>query len=403
MKINRRYIALAILIFIFTGLFFRYLHRAPKRHYCDFKVYHATAQRFIAKEDIYDRPDEAITPFKYSPMFAVLVSPLAFFSRKTASLIFFTVNFILLIVIFVISKKIIVRESISFKERAFSYILPAIFTSRFILQVLDSGQVNIIILTLIVCGLYFLYKKKDILAAAFIGLSVMFKYMPILFLPYFIFRKKIKFAIFTMIFIVLYCLLPAFYVGWERELNYLKKWLPFISETSLDKGSLYDYKNQSLYSLGVRYFSYDYPHKVSFVNLTFIQGLMVGGIIGIIIYLLVLFPRLNNGFHSPIEYSLLLLGTALLNPNAWTANFVVFIFAYMTIFYYLFRVKFKDKLTLFLVILSFMLASWSVQELLGEDLDILIAKLSSVTVGALLLVLVLLRLKFKKTFVLFNT
>jgi hypothetical protein len=336
-------------------------------------------------------------------MFAVLVSPLAFFSRKTASLIFFTVNFILLIVIFVISKKIIVRESISFKERAFSYILPAIFTSRFILQVLDSGQVNIIILTLIVCGLYFLYKKKDILAAAFIGLSVMFKYMPILFLPYFIFRKKIKFAIFTMIFIVLYCLLPAFYVGWERELNYLKKWLPFISETSLDKGSLYDYKNQSLYSLGVRYFSYDYPHKVSFVNLTFIQGLMVGGIIGIIIYLLVLFPRLNNGFHSPIEYSLLLLGTALLNPNAWTANFVVFIFAYMTIFYYLFRVKFKDKLTLFLVILSFMLASWSVQELLGEDLDILIAKLSSVTVGALLLVLVLLRLKFKKTFVLFNT
>ncbi|MFA6281665.1 MAG: glycosyltransferase family 87 protein, partial [Candidatus Omnitrophota bacterium] len=158
---TKRNIAYALIVIVFIALFFRYMHRAPKRHYCDFRVYHATAQRFAAKEDIYSRPDESITPFKYSPTFALITSPLSLVPIKPASLIFFSINFVLLIIICRFSKKLIVKRGLTFKESVFFYFFPILFTSRFILSVFDSGQVNIMMLALVVAGLYFERKNKN--------------------------------------------------------------------------------------------------------------------------------------------------------------------------------------------------------------------------------------------------
>jgi len=402
MRIDRRYIVSIIIATIFIGMFVRYLYRAPKRHYCDFRVYYATAQRFIDKEDIYARPDESITPFKYSPMFAMLVSSLSFFSQKAASLIFFTINFILLVVICMFSERLIVDDKISFKKKILLYVLPIIFTSRFILQVLDSGQVNIMIFALVILGLYYFEKKKDIVGAAFIGLSVMFKYMPVVFIPYFLLRKKLRIVGFILVFIILYCLIPAAYVGVDREIEYVKNWLPFITKTSLDEGSWYDYKNQSLYSFVLRYFTAASFYRVSVANLTFRQGLLVAFIIGAIIYSLIIFPQRRYNIHSPIDYSLLFICMALFNPNAWMANFVIFIFVYMTILYYLLKFNFKDRFTSVLVFLSFALASWGSESLVGNNLENLLEELSSVTMAALVLLFILFRLKFKKALALYR-
>lgn len=392
---KKRLIIFGIITIIFIALFFRYAHRAPKRKYCDFRVYYATAERFVAREDIYSRPDEAITPFKYSPMFAFLVSPLSLVSQKAASLIFFAISFFSLIAIFILSRKLIVEGPLTFKQSMLLYIIPAIFSSRFILAVLDSGQVTIIIFFLVLLGLYFLEKKKSILASASIGFSVMFKYTSVLFLPYFICRKKVKLTALTLLFIMLYCLLPAAYVGISQEGYYLKKWLPFISETSLDKGSWYDSKNQSLHPFILRCFTADssYSH---IAHLSFNQGLIVSFIIGLIIYFLILLPAKKQNATNTIDYALLFLCMALFNPNAWLHNFVLFIFAYMAAVYHLIKTKAKDKITLILMILSFMAASWGAESIVGDNLQNFFEGLSTVTVGALLIVFALFRLKFKQ-------
>ena len=95
MKINKKWAAVLFLCLLFTGFFFRYLNRAPKRHFSDFRVYHATAEKFLASKDIYERDKESVTPYKYSPTFAFLFSFLGWFNIKTASLIFFTLNFMI--------------------------------------------------------------------------------------------------------------------------------------------------------------------------------------------------------------------------------------------------------------------------------------------------------------------
>jgi len=372
------------------------MHRVPKRHYCDFRVYYATAERFIDKEDIYSRPDESITPFKYSTLFAMLISPLSFFSIKAASLIFFTINFVSLLAIFVFSKRLIAQDKISFRQSVFLYIFSLICSFRFILHSLDAGQISIIMFLLVILGLYFLEKSRDIIGAALLGLAIMFKYTPAVFLPYFIFRKKIKAVALVMIFIMFYCIIPAAYVGINTQIDYLKNWLPFISETSLDQGSCYDYKNQSLFSLVLRYFTADSPYKVSIASLSFNRGLIVAFIVSIIIYSLIIFPGSSQNSHNPTEYSLLFICMALFNPNAWMHNFVICIFVYMAIFYYLLKVNFKDSLTIILLLFSFVLMSCGAESLVGNNLENILEELSSVTIGGLFLALLLFRLKFKR-------
>ena len=399
MKRKRKYVVVIIIALVFIGLFCRHSRRAPKRNYCDFRVYYATAERFIQRQNIYGRPDESIGPFKYSPMFAMLLSPFSVFSQKCASSAFFTINFVLLILVFLFSKKLIVKDKISFRQCVFLYLFTFIFTLRFILQVLDSGQVGIIITFLVILGLYFLEKKKDALSSAFIALSIMFKYTTFIFLPYFFFRKKRKLVSFILLFIIIFCLFPAVYSGVSTHSNYLRDWIPSITATSLDQGSWYDYKNQSLFSCALRFFTADSPYKIAIFNLSFNQGIILASIICLAIYLLIVFPKADKSFNTCIDYSSLFICTALFNPNAWMHNFIIFIFVFMNLYYYLLKVNFKDKITLTLLIFSFILTSGMSESLVGNDLENLSEKLSSVTIGAVILLFALFRLKFKKRMV----
>ena len=91
--LKRRFFTALLVAAVYLLLLFRYSERAPKRHYNDFRVYYATAERFLHRENIYLPMDGSMTPFKYSPMFALLTAPLGFLSEKSASLVFFTLNF----------------------------------------------------------------------------------------------------------------------------------------------------------------------------------------------------------------------------------------------------------------------------------------------------------------------
>ncbi|MDD5584078.1 MAG: glycosyltransferase family 87 protein [Candidatus Omnitrophica bacterium] len=400
MKINTRNVRIFIVVFLLTGMFCgllsNYTRRAPKRNFSDFRVYHATAQRFIAQEDIYSRPDEAITPFKYSPAFAFVTAPLGFFSIKTASLIFFTLNFIAMLVIFVFSRKLITGNSLSFGKRMVLYALCGLFTSRFLLQVLHQGQVTIVMFALVVVGLWLLEKKKEVPAAALLAFSVMLKYTSAIFLPFFLFRKNRRLISLIIICIAVYCLLPAVHVGLEKEAQYLKKWLPFISDTSLDKGSLYDYKNQSLLSLCLRFFTKESPYAIVILPLTFTQGLIIAVLAASMIYGGILWRKTENRFYRALDYSLLFICMAFFNPNAWMSNFIFLIPAYMTLLYYLMKTRFKDVMAITLVVVSFALGSWGSESVVGNSLENLLEELSSVTIAGLLLTVALLRLKFSR-------
>ncbi|MCM8819592.1 MAG: DUF2029 domain-containing protein [Candidatus Omnitrophica bacterium] len=390
LKIYKKYLIFLIVIPMFFGLFSSYMHKAPKRNYCDFRVYYATAQRFLEKADIYSRPDMTITPYKYSPFFAFIISFLALFPIREAAIIFFILNFFCMLFMFYLASRLVVKEKFSFSKNILLYFLTALFTMRFLLQVLNQGQVTILMCLAILLGIYFEKAKKEILSAIFFAASVMIKYTSFVFIPYLLFKKKFKLVFFIFLFISLFLILPSFYVGVKKQIYYLKKWLPFISQTSLDKSSLYDFKNQSLISLILRYFTNQTPYKTKILNFTFMEGLVISIIIGILIYILILLKP----SHQDIDFALLMIFMALFNPNSWITNYTFLIFGYMIVIYWLIKNNFSDKFILSLTFLSFILASWTSQTIVGNRLENLFEEFSSVTISGLLSLLSLFKLKF---------
>ena len=396
MKISRKLVIFSVIALMFLGLFLRYQNRGAKRDWCDFRVYYKTGERFAAKENIYARPDETVTPYKYSPFFAMLMAPFSFLPKSVAALIFFTLNFVSLIAIFVLSYRLIVRDKISFGQSIFLYVFSAIAGFRFALHALDSGQVGIILFALTLFGLHLLHKKKDMFCAVYLSLAIMIKYTPAILLPYLFFKKKVKPVLFVLIFILILSFIPALCVGGPKAYEYIKGWLPFISATSFDASSMYDYKNQSIFSAVLRHFTDASPYNVSLAHFTFAQGIWISVFLGFLAFLFIVFPGKRSDFVLSLDYSLLFTSMALFNPNAWMHNFVVFIFIYMTIFYYLIKINFQDRLTLALAVASFALTTLTSELFVGDSLEKLFERFSCVTAGTGILMFLLFRLRRKE-------
>jgi len=396
--VHKKYYFLIIAL-CFLILVLRYSDRSRPRQGSDFRVTYETAKRFMAKEDIYTKFDDpTVANFKYSPLFALIVAPLSFLSLHQAGIVFFIINFIFLLMTFIFSEILIVDDPLPKKDKLLLILLSLAFTFRYILGVLDSGQINIMMIAFVVIALYLVQKKKEGPAGAFIALAVMFKYTPFVFIPYFAIRGKWKVVVYTFAFIALYCIIPAVYLGISKNVNYLHEWMPFLVRTSLDQGSLCDLKNQSFYSLVLRYFTTGqyFCDKIRLTHLTYHQGLILSAVLSVFIYSLVLLPVSNSDSKEKvlIDYALLFICKALFNANAWTFNYAALIFPYMLLFYYLFRTQSKDKTILVLIVAAFILGTIGTRGLLGAGWREWTQTLAFTTIGALLVMIALFKLKF---------
>ena len=381
---------------VYLVMLFRYSERAPKRHYNDFRVYYSTAQQFIHRENIYSPGDGSITPFKYSPMFAFLTAPLGFLPEKSAALVFFTLNFLALGAMVYFSMKLILPGNWPWKKKVWLVVLTLVLNFRFILGVLDSGQVNLLMLALAVSGLYFLRGRKTVAGAAMIALSVMIKYMTFIFVPYLLVKKRFKEALLVLLFIAVYCVLPATVLGVEKQTEYLKGWLPQITQTSLDRGSWTDYKNQSIYSWVIRALMKDSPYPSGWPLLPFESARMLGVLLALGLYSLMLLPAGKSVFRENIDLALLFCGLALFNPNSWPFNYVSLLFAGALIFYYLSENRFRDKATCAWLAIAAILMNCASESLVGEQWQHWLETHSMLTLGGLAVLAILFRLKFFK-------
>lgn len=398
---SKKFIIACILV-VFTVMFIRYYQRGPSRNYSDFRVYHATAVRFLAGENIYETADPKITPFKYSPAFALLISPLGSLPIHEASLVFFTVNFILLALLAYFSKKFIFlfcEEKPTRTAKLLLYFVPLAGVFRFGLLVLDSGQANLLMTVPALIGLYWIEKKKEVRGALLLALSVMVKYVTFIFLPYLILRKKWKAVFMTLAGMGLYSLIPALFCGWERAAGLLAQWMPFITKTSLDQGSWTDYKNQSVYSWVVRFLMTHSPYEKlqpSLAILDFRGALLAGIALSLSLYALALFSSLQKRSNPAVTYAALFCGLAIFNPNCWPFNFVVLFFPLMMLTWYLIQRRGREGVTLFCCASATILLNIGSNSVSSEKLQYVSEVWSFMTIAGVLVFLAVTRLNFCK-------
>ncbi len=217
---------------------------SPKRTRGDFDVYYTSSQHYLAKAPVYV-PHDGIEEFKYSPLFALVFSPLAMLKKTAALYIWNILNILSLYLIFYLFYKL---KQMSFSSpRDFLIIVCLLaLTGRFIFNNITLGQINILLCSLMVLTMYLEINKKYFWAAVVLAFSLMIKFFPLLFVVYFVLTRRFKLLGFTVLMVLFFLLLPSVYSGFDLNLRYLNDWLILLKSSPAHL--FYSAKNNSFLS-----------------------------------------------------------------------------------------------------------------------------------------------------------
>ena len=216
---------------------------------------------------------------------------------------------------------------------------------------LVHGNVNLLILFLVVALLHAFCQRRDALAGLLLGLSIACKLTPALFLLYFLWKRAWLTLFAATIGLVAFVLLiPAAAFGWSNNLDYLESWHRQMIAPYAAGIVSSEHKNQSLPGFLHRmlneqpsFSDYDGDQKivlethnlVSWSNDT-VQAIIVG-CMAIFVFLAMYFCRTSIEKRSRLqlmaEFSVVILGMLLFCERTWKHHCVTLLLPFSVIAY----------------------------------------------------------------------
>lgn len=230
---------------------------------------------------------ENVGSYIYPPTFAFLLIPISGLPFQVASGIFFTINFIALVLSLLLIGKLLN------KERSFLFLSAVLLLSlRFVENHQNNNQVGFLLLLLILISVSV---QKDWLSGLVLSLAIVIKITPAAFLFYFLYKKRPMVIVYTVIFALGWIALPALYnpeFTWKMN----QTWYELVLDKYLKSPALRAWKNnQSLNSTLSKYFlaysdllnqgRFGMPFAILTVNqVKIISGILSLGIVGPYLY-----------------------------------------------------------------------------------------------------------------------
>jgi hypothetical protein len=303
-------------------------------HYNNYLIFSKSFYHLIEKKDLYTLfPDEHWDLFKYSPTFALLMGFFAIFPEHFGLILWNLLNSLLP---FFAIKSINLID-----ERRRAYILWFIVIDT--VTSMQNSQSNGLIAGLLILAFVFFEKRKIHLSALFLVLSLFVK--PIGFVSFFLFLlypKKFKFLLFSLIFAILFLLLPILSVTPSHLYFLYKSWMNLLMRDY----SLYE--GLSVFGILKKWFGLSLSKQIVIFS-------------GIFLFLL---PFLRKKLFEKIEFRFLLLSSSLIwavifNHKAESPTFVIATCG-VAIWYFYGRKRVDDLL---LLIFYFLITSISSTDL----------------------------------------
>jgi hypothetical protein len=155
----------------------------------------------------------------YPPLLAFLYQPLTYLGQTRASAVMLGVSIgVTLLALFLASDEFLTHFQI--RREWFAVVavvlLALVMNSDKVKGEWQMWQTDIFMLLLFVLGLRWL-DRRPILAGIALGLAVNIKYLPLLFLPYLLIRRRWKVSTSLLVSTVAFALLPALGTGWNAN------------------------------------------------------------------------------------------------------------------------------------------------------------------------------------------
>lgn len=332
-------VAAALLVIALTA---SYAHRAG-----DFAGYLIVGDLGLSGRDIYRDAPPGIN--NWPPFFGLACIPLALLARLSvvgsrvvwlllnwATLVFALAASIRLVYDRPLTLAVVSRESDSgINITSGAALLPLLLSARWILSNFEHLQVNIIIFALVLAGLVCHRAGRDARAGLLIGAAAALKVLPVVFIPYFFWRRQWRAAIFTTAAVLGWSLLPLALYGPRTFADQFMSWLDFFR-----RGQGVGKMNVSVYAMVDRIVGHGMvPLTVPGIDNVAPSGSRVVTfvILGALLLVTALACWWFRGRYDPrsrsavAEWSITLLVAAIFSPLTWKYYLVVLLLP-MTLF-----------------------------------------------------------------------
>lgn len=199
----------------------------------DFKVFLEAAKLVRTGENPYNEwifvSEGNYCLYFYSPLWAVLLIPFSYLPNFIANIIWLSANVFFLYRIYLLLKHFVDLDAITRKQLSWILLLCIIMSLRFILYNFGMIQMTIFLLWGILESLRLIQVKKIVYGGILLALIINIKILPIVILPYLLYRNYIKGFVCTLIFSVVFLFLPMVYTGWSTNIFLLTEWWSAIN------------------------------------------------------------------------------------------------------------------------------------------------------------------------------
>ena len=299
---------------VWASLYFSVLNKQM----IDFEVNYRAGQRLFEGATLYPGPlVDGHYEFKYPPFAALVYAPLSFLSLTTAKGVWSFLILAASAALLGLSLKLVRMKGQS--EHLALAFLSGLVLVRFFLRELQLGQVNVLTLLVLQAMTATLVGLKnsgspsrgELAAGGLWGLAVAIKPYSLVFLPYFLLKKKWKALGSGLAILAAAFLLPALFYGFKGNLAVHQEWITTFSRST--PRLLTSQDNISLLALLSKWLG---QGRAALTAWAVLVALLV------LLMLLILLRGRGLPRAALLECSTLLLLTPLLSPLGWDYTFL---------------------------------------------------------------------------------
>ena len=291
---------------------------------------------FYDDTGMYDRGENR--PYYYPPFSSFVWQPLYAMSLQHSGIFIFLLNALVLLPLSIyLIYRILLNAGVDAKRAEIVLILATIFTLKYFWNNLVMYQVNYIILTVILGGVYYLSRKKPHVAGILFTIITFIKVIPVFLAAYvFLFHFSRKVVVSMVLTAVLCLTIPISMRGWDQwKQDHVDFYEILVDQYVVEGRIVADQVNHSLKAGFIKTFypetrtnenvlPADYPGFVMTMNiitLLMLLSLVINGIL--------LFKR--KRYFSLAYLASIILFTHLFSGITWTAHLVTLIFCLLPV------------------------------------------------------------------------
>ncbi len=201
-------------------------------HFRDIDIHREIGRRFLNGEYLYAND----YCYMYLPTTGLYFAPLLLFERNLSLALRYAVAVGCLVMTIMLFQRMVAGETLRKRStRLWLGIGTGVLTLQFILNDLDDGGPHLILLGILTGGLYAIWAGRERLGAMLVGLGIVLKITPALFVLLFAWKRQWRLVTMTVLAVVFWLLLPLPYMGVQSWWDHHREWAHNAMLSVLDR------------------------------------------------------------------------------------------------------------------------------------------------------------------------